>query len=351
MQAIIERKSVRQGARPSVSVVMPVRNALPFLDASIESILNQNLKDFEFIILDDASTDGTTERLREWAERDDRIRLYESREKIDPSLSANFIVRQARSSLVARMDADDISHPDRLMRQFEVMRSCPDVAMVGTLFEGIDVRGRRVRRRDRWRLKRKSVFPPFPHGSVMFRREIFEEVGGYRLECDTWEDQDLFLRIRKRARVVVITDALYYYRFHAASITSNRSMKRIAHMYSVRERCLKELLRGQDYTHVLKEAVSNGHGNRQTSEAIAYALYLRGSIRLWAGQSPDVVRQLFEYKTFGLGTFQLRTLVWATWGWLSPRSLRFFLRSFMGTRDFLASYSVKDGGIHEWRLE
>jgi glycosyltransferase involved in cell wall biosynthesis len=337
----------RQKRSPSISVVMPVRDALPFLDESIESILNQTFTDFELILLDDASGDGSTARLREWAGRDERIRLYESREKCDLSTLLNFAIRGARSCIIARMDADDISHPDRLIKQWQVIQSRPDVALVGTLFEGIDFRGRRVRRRDRWRLMRKNIFPPFPHGSVMFRRKIFEEIGGYRKECDAWEDHDLFLRIRKRACVVVLTDALYYYRFHVNCITSSRSMERVTRAYRVRERCLQELLHGNDYTPLLTEMELNGHHG----EALAYALYLRGSMRLWAGHPPEVLKLLIEHKILGFGTFHLRTLVWATWGWLSPSSLRFFLRSFLSTRDLLAGISVKDGGIHEWRLE
>ena len=337
---------------PAISVVMPVHNGLPFLDASIESILNQTFRDFEFIILDDASTDGTKERLREWAGRDERIRLFESGEKLDLSSLLNLCVRQARGPLIARMDADDISHKDRLMRQWKIIESRTDVALVGTLFEGIDTRGRRVRRRDRWRLARKNVFPPFPHGSVMFRRDIFDELGGYRQECDLWEDQELFLRIRKRASIVVLTDVLYYYRFHVGNATTSRSIERIAHAYSMRRQYLEELRRGRDNMRPLKEAVLNGHdGSCPHPEAIAYALYITGSMRLWAGQPPDVTSLLFEHKAFGLNAFQLRTLIWATWGWLSPASLRFFLRSFLRTRDFLAGYSVKDGGIHEWRIE
>jgi glycosyltransferase involved in cell wall biosynthesis len=326
---------------------MPVRDALPFLNESIESILNQTFKDFEFVILDDASTDGSTARLREWAERDKRIRLYSAREKLDQAVISNFIVRMASAGIIARMDADDISHPDRLMRQWEVIRNRQDVALVGTLFEGIDAKGCTIRGRDRWRLARKTVFPPFPHGSAMFRREIFDEVGGYRKECDAWEDHDLFLRIRKRACVLVLADALYYYRFHVNSVTSNRSMERVTSAYNTRERCLAELRRGHDYTRLLTGGGSNG----QSSEALAYALYLRGSMRLWAGHPPDVLRLLFEHKTLGIGSFHVRTLLWATWGWLSPQSLRFFLRSFIRVRDLLASVSVKDGGIHEWRLE
>lgn len=237
------------------------------------------------------------------------------------------------------------------MRQWKIIESRTDVALVGTLFEGIDAEGRRVRRRDRWRLARKNVFPPFPHGSVMFRRDIFEELGGYHVECDLWEDQELFLRIRKRATVLVLTDVLYYYRFHVDNATTSRPIERIALAYSVRHQYLEELRRGRDYT-LLKETVLDSHDRScPHPEAMAYALYIMGSMRLWAGKPPDVARLLFEYKTFGLGAFQLRTLVWATWGWLSPASLRFFLRSFLRTRDFLAGYSVKDGGIHEWRLE
>ena len=157
MQAIIERTGGNDGREPALSIVMPAHNALPFLDASIESILGQTFRDFEFVIVDDASTDGTRERLREWAARDERIRLYESREKLDICVLLNFAVRKARASLIARMDADDISHADRLMRQWQVMESRADVALTGTLFEGIDVERRRVRRRDRWRLARARL--------------------------------------------------------------------------------------------------------------------------------------------------------------------------------------------------
>src|SRR3954469_16623216 len=103
---------------PRVSVVMPVHNALPYLDGAMECILGQTFTDFEFVILDDASTDGSTARLREWAKRDERIRLYGAREKLGPAVTSNFVVRKARAGIIARMDADDISHTDRLMRQW-----------------------------------------------------------------------------------------------------------------------------------------------------------------------------------------------------------------------------------------
>src|SRR4051794_20662021 len=98
---------------PKVSVVMPVHNAMPFLDIAVASILGQSFEDFEFVILDDASTDGSTERLREWAARDPRIRLIEEKRNLGPALSSERVAVAARAALVARMDADDISHRDR----------------------------------------------------------------------------------------------------------------------------------------------------------------------------------------------------------------------------------------------
>src|SRR3954471_2803022 len=106
---------------PRVSVVMPVHNAMPFLDVAVESILGQTFRDFEFVILDDASTDGSTQRLREWAARDGRIRLLEEKHNLGPALSSERVARAARAPIVARMDADDVSHPKRLEEQLDVL--------------------------------------------------------------------------------------------------------------------------------------------------------------------------------------------------------------------------------------
>lgn len=161
---------------------MPVHNALPFLDESIRSILEQTLTDFEFVILDDASTDGSAELLIEWSRKDQRIHLHKSERRLGLSGSSNAVVSKAHSAIIARMDADDISHPERLRRQWDVIERLSDVVVVGTLCIGIDANGRKVRPRDRWRLVRRSAYIPFPHGSAMFRKGAFEVVKGYREE-------------------------------------------------------------------------------------------------------------------------------------------------------------------------
>jgi glycosyltransferase involved in cell wall biosynthesis len=311
---------MNEPANPQISVVMPVYNALPFLDQSIRSILEQTLADFEFVILDDASTDGSTELLREWSYRDKRIQLHESKKRLGLAGSSNAVVAKAQAPVVARMDADDIAHPDRLRRQWEVLASRPDVAVIGTLCNGIDWSGREVRPRDRWRLVRRSVYVPFPHGSAMFRREVFDQVGGYDNESNGGEDQDLFSRMAARGRVFTLPDVLYSYRYHANNATLFNGARAVGENHS-----------------------QNGH-------ALA-AFYMLGAMRLWAGDPPQLLQPILEHKSLKWNPKTVMILASAIWGHLSPPTLRVFLRSSIRARDLLASLRVKDGRPCEWRLE
>src|SRR5438270_6765111 len=137
-------RAAMTAGQPLLSVVMPVHNALPHLDAAVRSILGQSCGDFEFVILDDASTDGSAERLRDWARQDRRIRLIESERNLGPVGSSGLVVEQARSPIIARMDADDTCAPDRLQRELDVFQQHPEAGLVGTLYEVIDERGRRL---------------------------------------------------------------------------------------------------------------------------------------------------------------------------------------------------------------
>ena len=300
---------------PSISVVMPVHNALPFLDQSIESILEQSFGDFEFVILDDASTDGSSELLREWSLRDKRIHLHKSNQRLGLSGSSNAVVSKSRAPIVARMDADDIAHPDRLRRQWDVIKDRPDVAVIGTLCNGIDASGREVRPRDRWRLVRRSSYIPFPHGSAMFRREVFDQVGGYDEASAGGEDQDLFLRMASRGRVLTLPDVLYSYRYHSNNAT---------------------LFNGLDQ-------------DTQNGNELA-AFYMLGAMRLWAGDPPMLLEPMLKNKSLKWNLRTLMVLVSAIWGHVSPSSLRVFLRSSIRARDLLAGVRVKDGRPYEWRL-
>jgi len=305
---------------PSISVVMPVHNALPFLQESIKSILIQTLSDFEFVILDDASTDGSRELLRQWSLRDTRIHLHESKKQLGLAASSNAVVAKARAPLVARMDADDIAHPDRLLRQMKIMKDRPDVAVIGTLCNGIDASGREVRPRDRWRVLRRSNHIPFPHGSAMFRREVFDQVGGYDEKAAGAEDQDLFLKMAGRGRVLTLPDVLYSYRYHSSNATLTNGERAV------------------------------GGKPSKNGDALA-AFYMLGAMRLWAGNPPRLLEPMLQKKSLQWNFETLMVLAPAFWGQISPSTLRAFLRSLIHARDLLASVRVKDGRAYEWRLE
>ena len=179
-----KRSPRRFGRARRLSVVMPVHNAVPYLDEAVGSILAQSHTDFEFVIGDDASTDGSAEKLRGWAGRDRRIRLVRREDNLGPVGSSNWVVANARGSLIARMDADDVSHPDRLRRQIRLLGERPDAVLTGSPPVGIDRRGRRVREQNRWIAGRSGFNAPFAHGSVMYRRGAFDLIGGYRRGCD-----------------------------------------------------------------------------------------------------------------------------------------------------------------------
>jgi glycosyltransferase involved in cell wall biosynthesis len=302
---------------------MPVHNAQRFLNESIGSIVNQTFSAFEFIILDDASTDGSAKILREWERRDNRIRVFTSERNLGLSRSSNAVVSKARAPLVARMDADDISHPGRLKRQTEIFQTQPDVVAVGALSDGIDAEGRPTRPRDRWRIVRHSQFIPFPHGSAMFRREAFCAVGGYREEFAGFEDQDLLFRMTKLGRVVTLPDTLYHFRYHSGNTT---------------------ILTGATGV----QAIQNSHSRNGHELA---ALYLLGSMRLWAGHPPGILPEIIATKCWHWNLRSFVALASASLGSLSPATLRFLLRSLIRARDSLAGLRVKDGRAYEWRLK
>jgi glycosyltransferase involved in cell wall biosynthesis len=189
---------------PAVSVLMPCYNALNTLGEAMASILSQTLDDFELIAVDDGSTDGTLELLQSWAERDQRVHVIErTHSGIISSLGAGLAA--CRADYVARMDADDRSHPERLAEQAKYLDSHPEVDVVSCLVSGFPPE--QVREGFRiyieWlnslvtdeQIKREIfVESPMAHPSVVFRKAQIMRVGGYQEQI--WpEDYDLWLRL------------------------------------------------------------------------------------------------------------------------------------------------------------
>src|SRR4051794_6460824 len=178
---------------PAVSIIMAVYNAEEFLAAAVESILAQTFRDFEFIVIDDGSTDRSAELLRKYAEKDNRLRLI-SRPNKGLTASLNEGVQLARGELIARMDADDVARADRLQIQVDYLRAHPEVVLLGGAYELIDGAGRMLTTirppSDDATLQEHALSgrTPICHPLAMMRRDAVIRAGGYDEEFKVAQD-------------------------------------------------------------------------------------------------------------------------------------------------------------------
>jgi len=319
---------------PRVSVVMPVHNAMPYLDIAVESILGQTYQSFEFVILDDASTDGSTERLREWAMRDPRIRLLEEKVNLGPALSSQRVAEAAHAPIVARMDADDVSYPRRLEDQLDVLDRFPGTGVVGGLYDIIDAAGRQIRGPEAWRLIHPGSVPPFGNGPLMYRREVFEEVGGYRRQCEFWEDHDLIIRMSAVTKVMIVPHAVYKVRQSPVSTRFASAQSRVEHALDLMYRCRQRLDERRGYDDLLEASTDAG------AKIDPRVFISMGSMALWSGGKPRLFRRLLRQGDLRPGIRTLSALVWTAWASVEPRSLRAFIRSLLLGRRIRASFAV-----------
>ncbi len=194
------------GSSASVSVVLPFRNASATLKEALDSISAQTLDSFECVLLDHSSSDASATIAAAHARRDRRFRLLHHGGSFVQALSAG--VGAASSPLIARMDADDVCHPERLARQVDLLHRNPDLHVASCLVECFprELLGQGMRRYESWlntlvedRDIRAALFieSPIPHPSAVFRRDLYDAVGGYRDDGGP-EDYDLWLRMLLR---------------------------------------------------------------------------------------------------------------------------------------------------------
>ena len=182
-----------------ISVLMSVYNNEATVSDSIASIAAQTYADWELLLVDDKSTDGSLRILADWARRDSRIRLIQNERNMGLAASLNRALAEARGEYVARMDGDDISLPHRFEKQVAFLDAHPEHAIVGSSALVFDREGVWETRTCK-ELPQKEDFlwgTQFIHPSVMMRREALLAVGGYRVCRDTLrtEDYDLFMRM------------------------------------------------------------------------------------------------------------------------------------------------------------
>lgn len=204
---------------PRVTILLPMRNVAPYVGEAVDSLLSQEFRDFELLILDDASTDESVAVVG--SRRDDRIRLVKNETRLKLAGALNRGLDLARGEYVARMDADDISCRERLGRQVGFLDAHPDIGICGTSARTFGVRPHRTYREpsDHPRIKAKTLFDtPFVHPTVMIRRAA---LAGNRYDVDFYptEDFELWSRMIWSVTGANLPDVLLRYRVHAESMT------------------------------------------------------------------------------------------------------------------------------------
>ncbi len=234
--------------QPKVSVVMSVYNGEKYLREAVDSILGQTFRDFEFIIVDDGSTDNTWAILQSYD--DPRVILVRNEENIGLTKSLNKGLAIAQGEYIARMDADDVSLPERLEKQVAYLDEHPEVGLIGTSVEIIGKEGERLA------VLRRPMDPPLitwsllfdnclVHSTVMYRRSLVEKLGGYNPGRYA-QDYDLWSRMSFRTQIAKLPEVLISWRRHPAGITAQKLARQEAFASQISARNIRRLLNSEN---------------------------------------------------------------------------------------------------------
>jgi glycosyltransferase involved in cell wall biosynthesis len=210
---------------------MPVYQAERYLEEAVESILAQSFDDFELLALDDGSTDASPRILEALASRDDRIRVRRT-EHAGLVSQLNQGLAEARGEFIARMDADDVSHPERFERQLAYLDTHPDCVAVGTGTDEVDPERRIIRTLD-IRTTHNEIESRLMqgdggaliHASALYRSQALRSIDGYRKKFEYGEVIDLHLRLAEFGRLANLPESLYEYRQNFAGVCFTRAVE------------------------------------------------------------------------------------------------------------------------------
>ena len=231
---------------PKVTVLLSVYNGEKYLKEAIDSILTQAFKDFEFLIINDASTDTSRDIILSCD--DSRIRLVDNEENIGLTKSLNKGISIARGEYIARQDADDVSLSDRLQEQVEYMDRNPDVGLLSSNMEFIDdksvVTGRSNKICDSDLVAWLLLFLNYVggHSQVMYKRKLVAEMGGYSEEYRVCEDYELWLRMSEKCRIAIIDNIHIQYRKHSSNISVHHFDEQESNAYKAKKVAISRVL-------------------------------------------------------------------------------------------------------------
>ena len=237
--------------RVVVSVVMPVYNAEKFVGEAIESILSQTFRNFEFLIIDDASTDRSWEIIKKYSLRDKRIKALRNLQNLRTTKTLNKGIKLASGKYMVRMDSDDWSFKDRIRSQVDFMNKHPEIGVSGGIIEVCD-ENLNVLNRRAYPLTDKSVrrkifmYSPFAHPATIWRIEKLKEVGGYNENIPLSQDYELYFRIGKISKFGNLNKVLLKLRTHNDSSSIIRG--KFQEQYTIYSRIKAFLELGYDMT-------------------------------------------------------------------------------------------------------
>ncbi len=211
-----------------ISVIIPIFNGEKYLEEAIESVLKQTFKDFELVVIDDGSTDRTSELLSNI--KDKRMRVIRNSKNLGVAKSLNIGLKEAGGEYIARADADDVSLTDRFAKQVNFLDSHPDYVLVSSNVDLIDDKGKTTGHSNlpltnKEIRKKILVRNPIAHPTVMFKKSVLEKTGGYRNIFNGAEDYDLWFRMLKVGKLHNLPERLVKRRIHANVVTKNHGLQ------------------------------------------------------------------------------------------------------------------------------
>lgn len=230
---------------PQISVILPVYNTEQYIKEAVESILNQTFTDFELLVLNDASTDKTLEILEQF--NDPRLKIITNEQNLKVVKTLNKGLAIAQGKYIARMDADDIAHPQRFEKQVHFFNKHPNIDFVGTWVQTFGSESNLMRAAtEHEHIKVRLFFlNPIFHPAVMFKRESFEKYGfKYDEKYTNAEDYGMWVKAIDHIKFANIPEVLLKYRVHASNVSvikaSNRAVLDEIH-YDIYKYFLKKL--------------------------------------------------------------------------------------------------------------
>ena len=217
-----------------VSIIMCCYNSEDWISKTIESVLKQDFPKFEFIIINDGSTDSTKNILDQYVRQDRRIKVFNQKNH-GLTKSLNTAIDYAKNNWIARIDSDDICESNRISKQINFISESNNIKiyLIASSWIGIDNIGNEISR-NKYILNSKQIknriknfIPTLSHSTVMFNKNIFKKIGGYRERLKTCQDIDLWIRFSEIGEIECITDFLVKVRSHNRQITKLRRREQL----------------------------------------------------------------------------------------------------------------------------